>query len=169
MRKKQKVRKAIYWLGAVNILIWGYAGFYLKEIDLNGRHFIRLHEETARPLHLPQEQPKDPASLRILSNLPIPKTIIAVAKEENFEDIENLLKLAQCESGFNPSSLNPTNNSYDRGTFQISRKWHPEVSDEQAYDIKYATRWTIGKIRAGQLKQWCCKGVCDNQEYKLKV
>jgi len=49
-------------------------------------------------------------------------------------DSEDALKIAKCESGLNPKAFNPTNNSNDRGIFQISAKWHPEVSDECGFD-----------------------------------
>lgn len=40
------------------------------------------------------------------------------------------------EGKYNRLAYNPTNNSHDRGLFQISRKYHPEVTDECAYNIE---------------------------------
>lgn len=90
-----------------------------------------------------------------------------VAKEENFNEVDNLLRLAKCESGFKQYAFNPTNQSNDRGIFQISKRWHPTVTDDQAYDPTYSTRWTINKIKAGGLKLWMCSGVWDDDKYLI--
>ena len=56
-----------------------------------------------------------------------------------------MVKVASCESGFDPSAYNPTNGSHDGGVFQISKKYHGEEMKKLNLDpfdvednIKYA-------------------------------
>lgn len=88
------------------------------------------------------------------------ETIRRVADEMGFEEAENLVRLAKCESSLNPDAVNPTNNSYDRGVFQISRRWHSEISDKCAFDVACATEKSIEIIRndGGYPHQWSCQG-----------
>ncbi len=90
-----------------------------------------------------------------------------VAQEEKFTDVQELLQLAHCESRFNPQTTNATNNSYDRGIFQISRKFHPEVSDATAYDVTLSTEWTINRIRQGYLSEWMCGWAYNSTNYNF--
>ena len=46
--------------------------------------------------------------------------------------------------------------SKDRGWFQINSYWHKEVTDEQAFDLRFATKFTINLINRGQLNQFTC-------------
>jgi len=79
-------------------------------------------------------------------------------------DVDKAMNLIQCESSWNkacgerdnPECINPKNNSYDRGYFQISRKWHPEVSDECAFDLDCSSEWASKQIKAGHLHEWAC-------------
>jgi hypothetical protein len=43
---------------------------------------------------------------------------------------------------------------YSRGCFQISKLYHPEVSDACANDLKCATDWSLKWIKAGHENQW---------------
>jgi len=91
-------------------------------------------------------------------------TIRRVAEEMGFEETENLVRLALCESSFNPACgelnnpecINPINNSFDRGYFQISRKYHPEVSDEDAFNVEKATEQAIRIVNERGFSEWTC-------------
>src|SRR3990167_697489 len=87
----------------------------------------------------------------------IQKQIIAIAKEQNFKWPDYLLKLAYCESRFNPKARN-NNGRYgmDRGLFQINNKYHPQITDKQADDVRFATLWTMEKINKGYQHLWSC-------------
>lgn len=65
-----------------------------------------------------------------------------------------LIRLAHCESTLNPDAVGDEGNSY--GLFQIFLKWHPDVTQEQAQNIEFATKWTANKIRQGQGDLWTC-------------
>lgn len=93
-------------------------------------------------------------------NETIPELIKRIADEMNFEHIDYLLRLAKCESGFNPLAVNDRNNnpkhSKDRGLFQLNDYWHKNITDAQAFDPEFATRWTIEKINKGGQGIWVC-------------
>lgn len=81
-----------------------------------------------------------------------------IAEEESFSDASLLIRIAQAESRLNPKNRNAEGNhpsySVDRGLFMINDYWHKEVTDEQAYDPYFSTRWTIKKIRSGGISAW---------------
>lgn len=43
---------------------------------------------------------------------------------------------------------------YSRGLVQISRCYHPEVSDKQAHDVDFSLCYLINEIGRGRGKQW---------------
>ena len=53
-----------------------------------------------------------------------------------------------------------------RGLWQINRDWHPEVSDDCAYDVQCSTRWSLERIRDGYVDEWStwkyCKAWFEN-------
>lgn len=83
-----------------------------------------------------------------------------IAREENFQWPDFLVKLAHCESKLDPKASNSKGNtpvgSTDRGVFQINNYWHKNISDECAYDIDCATRYTIKLINEGKQNLWTC-------------
>lgn len=91
-----------------------------------------------------------------VAGITVEQQIRNIAEEQNFKWVDYLIRLAYCESRLDPNAYNPTNNSHDRGIFQISRKWHPEVSDICAYDIRCSTEWTMQRINAGYQHEWVC-------------
>lgn len=87
------------------------------------------------------------------------KTLIRnIAEEEKFSDADLLVRIAQAESQLNPRNRNAAGNhpsfSVDRGLFMINDYWHKEVTDEQAYDPDFSTRWAIRKINSGGISAW---------------
>jgi hypothetical protein len=90
----------------------------------------------------------------------VEEQIRSIAKEKNFQWTSYLLKLAKCESQFNPLALNNNGqHGIDRGVFQINTKYHPEVSNECAFSTKCATEWTIKRINEGHQNEWVCDGI----------
>lgn len=88
----------------------------------------------------------------------VKELIRKIAEEEKFSDANLLIRIAQAESRLNPKNRNAEGNhpsySVDRGLFMINDYWHKEVTDEQAYDPDFSTRWTIEKIRSGGISAW---------------
>jgi len=84
----------------------------------------------------------------------IPALIEKIAKK-NKVDVKLALAVAEAESGFNPAAVNTnTDGTRDRGLYQINEKWHPEVSDAQAFDPSYAAQFFCDAVKAGNLSWW---------------
>jgi len=81
-----------------------------------------------------------------------------VAEEEGFKDTDYLLKIAFCESSFRKDVRG--DNGKARGLFQIhSDYW--DVSDDDAFNVEFATKWAIQKIREGKQWIWTCNNLID--------
>ena len=63
------------------------------------------------------------------------------------------LRVAKCESGLNPDAIG--DRGYSRGLWQIHKKHHPYVTDDQAFDPEWSTRWSLEKIKQGN-DLWTC-------------
>jgi len=47
-----------------------------------------------------------------------------------------------------------------RGLWQISRIYHPEVSDATAFNMRSSTEWSLERIRAGKASEWSTYRFC---------
>lgn len=103
-----------------------------------------------------QELPKE--------NISVEQQIRDIAKQANFKYTDYLVRLAYCESRFDVYALND-NGAYgiDRGIFQINSKYHKEVSNSQAFDLVYATNWTMDRINNGYQHEWACNKLIKNK------
>jgi len=71
------------------------------------------------------------------------------------------VRVAQCESGLNPEAVNVnTDGSRDRGLYQINDKWHPEVTDEQAFDPIFSTNFFCDAVLRNKLSWWNSSKKC---------
>lgn len=77
-----------------------------------------------------------------------------IANSHNFKWPDYLIRLAWCESRFDPNAVG--DNGHSRGLFQIHNLYHPEVSDMCAFDIECATKWTMWRINSGYQHEWTC-------------
>ena len=76
-------------------------------------------------------------------------------------DHELAIKVATCESGLNPKArLVNSPKSIDRGLFQINSYYHPHVTDAQADDPEFATRFFCEAVKNGNLSWWNCSKNC---------
>lgn len=92
----------------------------------------------------------------------VEETIRRVAKDEGV-DPSLAIRVAKCESGLNPGAKNVnTNGSVDRGVFQWNNRWHPEVTDEMAFDTEKATRAFCKAFKEGHLDWWNASKKCWN-------
>jgi len=83
-----------------------------------------------------------------------------IAKDEGV-DPDLALRVAKCESGLDPSAKNiNTNGSIDRGLFQWNNRWHPEITDEVAFDIEKSTRVFCKAFKEGHLNWWDTSKKC---------
>lgn len=85
-----------------------------------------------------------------------------IAWEEGLSDSEaqRLIDIAYCESRLNPATLNAKGNvpvgSIDVGLFQVNSFHQKGVTAAQALDPVFATKWAVGKAKAGAWGIWVC-------------
>lgn len=75
------------------------------------------------------------------------------AKKYNIDPIK-LQKTIECESGYNKSAAGDGGKS--RGVAQIHKRWHPNVSDKQAFDPYWSVTWAAKRFADGYAKEWTC-------------
>lgn len=73
------------------------------------------------------------------------ETIRRIAKEENFKEVEILVRIAKCESGLKPKAKNPKSTA--TGVFQILH--HGNLTIEQREDVEWSTNWAIDHYNQG--------------------
>lgn len=86
---------------------------------------------------------------------------------KNGVDPQLALWIVKHESSFNPRATGDGDAS--RGLWQISRVYHPEVSDNQAYGVTSSTQWSLDRIRDGKVNEWSsyrnCRALYANCPY----
>lgn len=73
------------------------------------------------------------------------------------KELVTAVAIVLAESGGNPQAVNTIGNtppSRDRGLWQINDVWHPEVTDEQAFDPVWSTRWAYQETRYSSFELW---------------
>lgn len=81
----------------------------------------------------------------------LPGIITAVCVSEGVEP-ELALAVAGCEGGMNPHAINKNNNgSIDRGLYQFNNEYHPEITDEMAFDPAQATKLFCAAVKNKEL------------------
>ncbi|MFA6991933.1 MAG: hypothetical protein WC269_01470 [Candidatus Gracilibacteria bacterium] len=99
-----------------------------------------------------------------VQNIEYPQGECKVSIEEYVRSL-GLYQLALCESGLRADAVGDMNiicprtgkSVRARGMFQITECYHPEVTDEQAFDPYWSARWTKQMLDAGEGHQWSCK------------
>src|SRR5262249_18699541 len=62
------------------------------------------------------------------------------------------------QSSFNPRARGDGEAS--RGLWQISRIYHPEVTDATAFSVTSSTAWSLERIREGKADEWSTYHYC---------
>jgi Transglycosylase SLT domain len=68
------------------------------------------------------------------------------------------LWIVKHESQFNPRAKGDGEAS--RGLWQISKIYHPEVSDAVAFNVASSTEWSLERIRSGKVNEWSTYRFC---------
>jgi hypothetical protein len=68
------------------------------------------------------------------------------------------LWIVKHESQFNPRARGDGEAS--RGLWQISRIYHPEVTDAMAFNVASSTEWSLERIRSGKASEWSTYRFC---------
>jgi hypothetical protein len=71
---------------------------------------------------------------------------------------ELALWIVKHESEFNPRAKGDGEAS--RGLWQISKIYHPEVSDAMAFNVASSTEWSLERIRSGKANEWSTYRFC---------
>ena len=76
-------------------------------------------------------------------------------QDEFGADYEIAVAIAKAESNLNPKAHNVNRNgTVDRGLWQINNKYHPEVSDECAYNVGCATKEAARIYKQRGCNEW---------------
>jgi hypothetical protein len=102
-----------------------------------------------------------PTVFKTKANQTIEEIIKMVATEEGI-DPSLALRVAKCENQeLNSKAKNiNTDGSIDRGIYQINDKWHKEVSDEQAFDPYFSTKFFCKRVKEGFISDWNATRKC---------
>ena len=68
------------------------------------------------------------------------------------------LWIVKHESQFNPHAMGDGEAS--RGLWQISKIYHPEISDAVAFNVASSTEWSLERIRSGKVNEWSTYRFC---------
>jgi hypothetical protein len=68
------------------------------------------------------------------------------------------LWIVKHESEFNPRAKG--DGAASRGLWQISKIYHPEVSDAMAFNVASSTEWSLERIRSGKVNEWSTYRFC---------
>lgn len=86
------------------------------------------------------------------------KAYVRTQAVEHGVDPNLALWIVRHESQFNPRARGDGEAS--RGLWQISKIYHPEVSDTAAYSVRSSTRWSLERIRSGKVNEWSSYRYC---------
>jgi len=90
----------------------------------------------------------------------IKERIRDVAKDMSV-DPDVAVRVAKCESGLDPQAVHKNaDGSLDRGLFQWNDKWHPEITDEIAFDVEKSTTAFCEAVKNNNLSWWSASEKC---------
>jgi hypothetical protein len=99
--------------------------------------------------------------LKLQSDRPNAQEVKAYVQTEAVEHGVNpklALWIVKHESQFNPHAMGDGEAS--RGLWQISKIYHPEVSDAVAFNVASSTEWSLERIRSGKVNEWSTYRFC---------
>jgi len=97
-------------------------------------------------------------SQRYAASVQAVKTYVQNQAVEHGVNPQVALWIVKHESEFNPHAKGDGEAS--RGLWQISRIYHPEVSDAAAFSVRSSTEWSLERIRAGKVNEWSTYRFC---------
>lgn len=80
------------------------------------------------------------------------KAYVRTQAEEYGVDPQLALWIVKHESSFNPRAKGDGEAS--RGLWQISKIYHPEVSDDDAFGVASSTHWSLQRLQEGKANEW---------------
>ena len=104
---------------------------------------------------LPANPPKLPGEKPTAQEV---KTYVRTQAVEYGVNPKLALWIVKHESQFNPRAKGDGEAS--RGLWQISKIYHPEVSDAMAFNVASSTGWSLERIRSGKAYEWSTYRYC---------
>jgi Transglycosylase SLT domain len=114
----------------------------------HGAQLTTLPRLPANPLKLQSDKP---TALEV-------KAYVQTQATEYGVNPKLALWIVKHESEFNPRAKGDGEAS--RGLWQISRIYHPEVSDAMAFNVASSTEWSLERIRSGKVNEWSTYRFC---------
>lgn len=131
-----------YWLALVFAVVLAVVGIEIATFDSDIRNKLINTTSVVRAAQKP-----------ILDELTLSQHI---CKASNGEYCELLVNLAKCESSMRKDAIGiNTNGTYDAGLYQINSV-HKDITLLEKLDVYASTRWTVNKIKEGDLHIWVC-------------
>ena len=166
---KTNVLKKVLWLVFYSLPVIAYSANFteprgqtvhpqralIPDLPLKVTIYRSLGPELAGHSRLPVR------SLRSLRDGPTPQEVKAYVLNEAAKFGVNpqlALWIVKHESQFNPRAKGDGEAS--RGLWQISRIYHPEVSDATAFSVASSTEWSLERIRSGKAREWSTYRFC---------
>jgi hypothetical protein len=115
----------------------------------------------SRPTHLASLSNAAANPLMLQRGKPTAREVKAYVQTQALEYGVNpnlALWIVKHESQFNPRAKGDGEAS--RGLWQISRIYHPEVSDAVAFNVESSTEWSLERIRSGKAYEWSTYRFC---------
>jgi soluble lytic murein transglycosylase-like protein len=114
---------------------------------------VTIYKSQRTPLAGRSSSPDGP--FRLPGGRPNVREVKAYVRTEAVEygvDPFLALWIVKHESSFNPRAKGDGEAS--RGLWQISKIYHPEVSDAMAFNVASSTEWSLERIRSGKVSEW---------------
>jgi hypothetical protein len=144
-----------FWIFAIYVIVHlielkGSVSIY--KADQKYQDVIRLKSQAFKIAMFKEEEKKHEAYWCPVDSETC-NTIVDIANEYGV-DGQVIINLGWCESRLRP--IYGVIDNRDRGIFQINNFWHPEISDECAFDLKCSAHFTAEMISRGRGYEWYC-------------
>jgi len=168
--KKIDGKLSLGYLGS--LILGGIAGYYIdggiwtafmggfvgKNIVMN--LVPKSAEELIKKTEEEKKTDKDEKENNPITDETIKELITRIAKKNNV-DPTLAIRVAICESNLNPKAVGKnTNGTKDRGLYQWNDYYHPEITDEMAFNPEIATQKFCEAVNAGHISWWNASKKC---------
>jgi soluble lytic murein transglycosylase-like protein len=121
------------------------------QVIINKSHRAQIENPTRIPAIPSNLQSGKPSAGQV-------KAYVQTQAMQHGVDPKLALWIVRHESSFDPRAQGDGEAS--RGLWQISKIYHPEVSDATAFDVASSTAWSLERIRSGKVKEWSTYRFC---------
>lgn len=147
----------------LNAFAAGFAGIAILSSIIDGKNLNktvieRITDEKKTVNDEITEEEKETTEKEIL------QAIKETARKYGIDESQ-AVRIAKCESGLNPKAINKNApDSIDRGLYQINSKWHPEVTEEEAFDYQFSINFYCKAVKNGYVRWWKASQKCWDTE-----